>query len=57
MVRGDPGLIQAAIKEILRYDSPLVSIPRTAIHDAEFGGRHIQAGDRIAIRRGDVPVR
>jgi cytochrome P450 len=48
-LRSEPGLIEAAIQEILRSDGPLVSNVRTASRDAEIGGQRIQAGERISL--------
>lgn len=48
-VRAEPGLIDAAIDEILRADGPLVSNNRTAAVDVAVGGRTIRAGDRVSL--------
>lgn len=44
----DPGLIPAAVDELLRYES-LVLAGRTATTDVELGGQLIRAGDRVLI--------
>jgi cytochrome P450 len=45
----EPGLIEAAVWEILRTDGPLVSNTRTASQDAEIGGQLVRAGERISL--------
>lgn len=44
----DPGLIPAAVEELLRYES-LVLAGRTATQDVELGGQLIRKGDRVLI--------
>lgn len=46
--RADPRLIPGAVEEILRWANPLHYFRRTALADAEIGGVHIRAGDRLA---------
>jgi cytochrome P450 len=48
-LRADPGLIEAAIEESLRVDSPAQMVIRRATEDAEVGGRTIKAGDQIMV--------
>lgn len=48
-LREDPGLLPAAVQEILRYTSPAMHVLRTAAKDAELAGRKIGAGDRVAV--------
>ena len=54
MLRSDPSLIAGAVDELLRYDSPVQVVGRTATQDLEVGGRvHSQrAGHRAAARFG-----
>jgi cytochrome P450 len=47
LLRRDPWLAGNAIEELLRYDSPLQFIARTALTDAEFVGQRIPAGDLV----------
>jgi cytochrome P450 len=48
-LRTDPGLLPAAIDELLRVTGPLVSNRRVATRDVEIGGRRIAAGERISL--------
>lgn len=45
----DPGLIDVAIEEFLRYSSPVRGLARTATRDVEVGGRAIPAGSQVAL--------
>ncbi|MBV8542101.1 MAG: cytochrome P450 [Pseudonocardiales bacterium] len=47
LLRGTPSLIGSAVEELLRYDSPVQYIARTALADAEFAGTRIPAGDLV----------
>jgi len=48
-LRADPGLLPAAIDELLRVTGPLVSNRRVATRDVKIGGRQIAAGERISL--------
>jgi hypothetical protein len=48
----EPGLIESAIEELLRYDSPVQIISRTALAAVELGGQTIQAGDKVNLLLG-----
>ncbi|OXM61991.1 MULTISPECIES: cytochrome P450 [Amycolatopsis] len=49
-LRDDPGLVERAVEEILRYLSVApFGLPRTAKADFELGGRQIRAGDPIVL--------
>jgi cytochrome P450 len=43
----DPGLVPAAIEEVLRWRSPVQAIPRRAVGDTELGDVAIAAGDPV----------
>jgi cytochrome P450 len=45
----DPSLIPTAVEEILRWTPSLLHFRRTATRDAEFGGKRIRAGDKVAL--------
>ncbi|TDD53100.1 cytochrome P450 [Saccharopolyspora elongata] len=45
----DPGLLDSAVEETLRYHPPVLSFRRTATADTELGGRRIAAGDKVVI--------
>ena len=51
-LRSDPGLIDAAVEELLRYDSPAQFISRTALVDFELRGKRIAAGDSVLASLG-----
>jgi cytochrome P450 len=46
-LRDDLSLVPAAIEELLRYTTPVISFCRTAAADAVVGGQDIKAGDRL----------
>jgi cytochrome P450 len=48
-LRAEPALIPAAVEEFLRLDPSFVSVGRTAVRDAELGGQHVTAGDKVLI--------
>jgi cytochrome P450 len=48
-LRADPGLLQTAVEEIIRWSSPVLYFGRTAEVDAEIGGAQIRAGDRVTL--------
>ena len=43
-LRDNPGLITSMVPEIIRWQSPIVHMRRTALADAELGGKQIQRG-------------
>ena len=46
-LRDNPGLMQAALKELLRYDSPVQFTGRVASCDIELHGERIHKGDLV----------
>jgi cytochrome P450 len=48
----DPGLLPAAIEEMLRWTSPVIYMRRTATADTELGGRRIEAGQKVVMYYG-----
>jgi cytochrome P450 len=50
----DPSLIPAAIEEILRLTSPVVSFARTATRDTELRGVKIKKGQRVLMIYGSA---
>jgi cytochrome P450 len=48
-LKADPSLIPNMVAEIIRWQTPLAYMRRTANEDTELGGKHIRAGDRIAM--------
>jgi cytochrome P450 len=49
LLRSRPELIPSAIQELLRLEPSFVAVGRTAVKDAELGGHHIAAGDKVLI--------
>ena len=47
MLQEDPGLIDSAVEEFLRYDSPIQHQTRVAREDFELEGQRIRRGDRV----------
>ncbi|MGH6957096.1 MAG: cytochrome P450 [Caulobacteraceae bacterium] len=48
-LRGDPGLLVSAVPEIIRWQSPVAYMRRTALEDVEIGGKTIRKGEKIAM--------
>ena len=46
-LRADPSVIPNMVKEIVRYQTPLSYMRRTALEDFELGGKTIKAGDKV----------
>jgi cytochrome P450 len=51
-LRADPALIPTAVEEFLRYDSPVQVDARTVLHDTDFAGTHLKAGQVIVMLLG-----
>ena len=45
----DPGLIPGMVSEIIRWQTPVIHMRRTAMRDAEIGGHAIRAGDKVVM--------
>ncbi|MEU3743410.1 MULTISPECIES: cytochrome P450 [unclassified Streptomyces] len=48
-LREDPGLLDAAVEEILRWTSVAVHMARTCVQDTEIRGQRIRAGETVAM--------
>ena len=48
-LRDNPGLISSLVPEIIRWQSPVIHMRRTALVDAELGGKHIKAGEKVVM--------
>src|SRR5215475_4119420 len=48
-LRDNPALISSLVPEIIRYVTPVIHMRRTATQDAELGGQHIRAGDKVVM--------
>jgi pimeloyl-[acyl-carrier protein] synthase len=54
VLRSDRRLIAGAVEELLRYDSPVQVVARTALQDVELGGRAIRKGQGIVLLLGSA---
>jgi cytochrome P450 len=48
-LRADPALLPAAVEEMLRWWTPVMTFRRTAAADCELGGQRIRAGDKVVV--------
>ena len=48
-LRADPSLIPNMVPEIIRWQTPLAHMRRTALIDTELGGQTIKAGDKVVM--------
>ena len=48
-LRANPGLIPSLVPEIIRWQSPVIHMRRTALADAELGGKQIRKGDKVVM--------
>jgi cytochrome P450 len=49
MLEADPSLIDNAVTEIIRWQTPLAHMRRNATVDTELGGQQIKAGDKVIL--------
>jgi cytochrome P450 len=48
-LQSDPGLLDLAVEEILRWTTPVVNFTRTAARDTQFRGHAMTEGDRVTL--------
>ncbi len=48
-LKADPSLIPSMVPEIIRWQTPLAHMRRTATRDVEFQGKSIRKGDRVVM--------
>jgi cytochrome P450 len=48
-LRANPALIEPMVSEIIRYQTPLAHMRRTALEDVELNGQQIRKGDRVVM--------
>ena len=48
-LHADHSLIEGMVPEIIRWQTPLISMRRTAVSDFEFKGQHIGKGDMVVM--------
>ncbi|HEY4942734.1 MAG TPA: cytochrome P450 [Rhizomicrobium sp.] len=46
-LRADPKLIESMVPEIIRWQSPVAHMRRTALEDIELGGKQIKKGEKV----------
>mgnify|MGYP002778125191 CR=1 FL=1 len=52
LLKHEPNLIQSAVEEFARYDSPIQRIARVALEDVEIGNQVIHAGEQLILYLG-----
>jgi cytochrome P450 len=48
-LRADPGLVTSMVPEIIRWQTPVAHMRRTALTDIEFGGKTIRKGEKVVM--------
>ena len=48
-LRANPGLVENMVSEIIRWQTPLAHMRRTALVDTEVAGKHIKKGDKVVM--------
>jgi cytochrome P450 len=48
-LRANPALLDSAVPEIIRWQSPVAYMRRTALEDLEIGGKTIRKGEKVAM--------
>jgi cytochrome P450 len=48
-LRANPKLIDSMVPEVIRWQTPLAHMRRTALQDTELGGKTIRKGDRVVM--------
>jgi cytochrome P450 len=48
-LRANPELIESMVPEIIRWQSPVAHMRRTALADADVGGKAVKKGDRVVM--------
>jgi cytochrome P450 len=48
-LRANPALIDSFVPEVIRWQTPLAHMRRTALEDVEFRGRQIKKGDKVVM--------
>jgi cytochrome P450 len=48
-LRENPALIDSMVPEVIRWQTPLAHMRRTALQDTELGGKKIRKGDRVVM--------
>jgi cytochrome P450 len=48
-LRANPALVSSLVPEIIRWQTPVIHMRRTAMEDTEVGGKTIRRGDKVAM--------
>jgi len=48
-LRANPGLVDSLVSEIIRWQTPVIHMRRTASVDTTIGGKAIRAGDKVVL--------
>jgi cytochrome P450 len=48
-LRDNPALVTSMVPEIIRWQTPVIHMRRTALEDTEVGGKTIRKGDKVAM--------
>ena len=48
----DPSVVNRAVEELLRWESPVPGVPRQAVSDTELNGCPVKAGDMVSVSIG-----
>jgi cytochrome P450 len=48
-LRANPALVDSLVPEIIRWQTPVAHMRRTALADVEFGGQRIRKGDKVVM--------
>ena len=48
-LRANPALIDSMVPEVIRWQTPLAHMRRTALEDIEFRGKQIKKGDKVVM--------
>jgi cytochrome P450 len=48
-LRDNPGLIESFVPEVIRWQTPLAHMRRTALNDVEVGGKTIRKGEKVVM--------
>ena len=48
-LRENPSLVESLVPEIVRWQTPLIHMRRTALSDTELGGHRISKGDKVVM--------
>jgi cytochrome P450 len=48
-LRSNPDLVTSMVPEVIRWQTPVIHMRRTAVEDTEVGGKTIRKGDKVAM--------